>query len=420
MLTSFPLPLAIPPLRNSWGVHEPVALRSIVRLTTDDGCVGWGETYGGEDILRKLQGAASLVKGLDPALFNRLRILINNPPVFAAYETAMLDLLGKAGGRPVCDVLGGKVRDTVPYSAYLFYKYAGDDEWGEAMSPEQLVAQAETFVDRYGFETLKLKGGVLPPEAEAETMRQLRERFPQHQLRIDPNAIWSVETSIRFAGWVEDLDMEYYEDPAPDLAGMAAVAQATPIPLATNMVVTAFTHIAPSVQMDAVQVVLADHHHWGGMQASLTLAKICETFRLGISQHSNSHTGISLAAMTHWAAAAPNLIYASDTHYPWNEEDDIVQGAPLQFVDGAFPVPTDRAWAWRLTRSGCRRRTSATYRTKPRAGTMSPPCRSEIRAGCQCGRGGKEILSYKRRLMAARSCPASQYFTRGNCRELIS
>ena len=336
-----PIAISDPPLRNSWGVHEPVALRSIVRLTTDDGCVGWGETYGGEDILRKLQGAASLVKGLDPALFNRLRILINNPPVFAAYETAMLDLLGKAGGRPVCDVLGGKVRDTVPYSAYLFYKYAGDDEWGEAMSPEQLVAQAETFVDRYGFETLKLKGGVLPPEAEAETMRQLRERFPQHQLRIDPNAIWSVETSIRFAGWVEDLDLEYYEDPAPDLAGMAAVAQATPIPLATNMVVTAFTHIAPSVQMDAVQVVLADHHHWGGMQASLTLAKICETFRLGISQHSNSHTGISLAAMTHWAAAAPNLIYASDTHYPWNEEDDIVQGAPLQFVDGALPVPTE-------------------------------------------------------------------------------
>ncbi len=336
-----PIAISDPPLRNSWGVHEPVALRSIVRLTTDDGCVGWGETYGGEDILRKLQGAASLVKGLDPALFNRLRILINNPPVFAAYETAMLDLLGKAGGRPVCDVLGGKVRDTVPYSAYLFYKYAGDDEWGEAMSPEQLVAQAETFVDRYGFETLKLKGGVLPPEAEAETMRQLRERFPQHQLRIDPNAIWSVETSIRFAGWVEYLDLEYYEDPAPDLAGMAAVAQATPIPLATNMVVTAFTHIAPSVQMDAVQVVLADHHHWGGMQASLTLAKICETFRLGISQHSNSHTGISLAAMTHWAAAAPNLIYASDTHYPWNEEDDIVQGAPLQFVDGALPVPTE-------------------------------------------------------------------------------
>ena len=90
-----PIAISDPPLRNSWGVHEPYALRSIVRLTTDDGCVGWGETYGGEDILRKLQGAASLVKGLDPALFNRLRILINNPPVFAAYETAMLDLLGK-------------------------------------------------------------------------------------------------------------------------------------------------------------------------------------------------------------------------------------------------------------------------------------------------------------------------------------
>ena len=336
-----PIAISDPPLRNSWGVHEPVALRVIVRLTTDDGCVGWGETYGGDEMARKLQSAASIVQDQDPAQFNRTRILINNPPVFAAYETAMLDLLGKETGRPVCDVLGGKVRDTVPYSAYLFYKYEGDDEWGEAMSPEQLVEQAETFVERYGFQTLKLKGGVLPPEVEAETMLQLRTRFPNHELRIDPNAIWSVETSIRFAGWVEELDLEYLEDPAPDLAGMAAVAQATPIPLSTNMVVTAFPHIAPSVEMDAVQVVLGDHHHWGGMLASLQLAKICETFRLGVSQHSNNHTGISLAAMTHWAAAAPNLIYASDTHYPWNEDDDIVAGGPLQFVDGAFPVPED-------------------------------------------------------------------------------
>ena len=335
-----PVALSDPPLRNSWGLHEPYALRSIIRLTGDDGCVGWGETYGGEEMVRQLEGAAALVTGSDPAHFNRLRMLINSPRIFAAYETAMLDLLGKASGRPVCDLLGGKVRDAVDYGAYLFYKYAGDDDWGEAMSPEQLVAQAERFVERYGFKTLKLKGGVLPPEEEAETMRQLRERFPDHQLRIDPNAIWSVETSIRFAGWVEELDLEYYEDPAPDLAGMAAVAQATPIPLATNMVVTAFTHVAPAVFMDAVQVVLADHHGWGGLRASVELAKICEVFRLGVSQHSNSHTGISLAAMTHWAAAAPNLIYASDTHYPWNEQDDIVCGGPLQFVDGAFPVPT--------------------------------------------------------------------------------
>ena len=154
-----PIAISDPPLRNSWGVHEPVALRSIVRLETDDGCVGWGETYGGEEIVNKLQSAASLVRGQDPAHFNRLRILINNPPVFAAYETAMLDLLGKESGRSVCDVLGGKIRDTVPFSAYLFYKYAGDDEWGEAMSPEQLVVQAEKFVDRYGFPGAQAQGG---------------------------------------------------------------------------------------------------------------------------------------------------------------------------------------------------------------------------------------------------------------------
>jgi len=335
-----PIALPDPPLRNSTGVHEPYAVRNLVQLTTDDGYVGWGETYGGEGMANQLRAAAAHVKGEDPAHVNRLRLKIGSPQVFAAFEMACLDLQGKATGRLVCDLLGGKVRAAVPFSAYLFYKYASDDDWGEVMDPEAMGELAQKFVDRYGFTCLKLKGGVLPPEVELETLRVLRQRFPRHQLRIDPNAIWSVETSIRFAYQARDLDLEYLEDPTPDLVGMAAVARATHIPLATNMVVTAFSHIPPAVEMRAVQVILGDSHYWGGLLACMHLARICETFRLGLSQHSNTHTGISLAAMTHWAAAAPNCLYASDTHYPWNAQDDIVKGAPLQFKEGAFPVPT--------------------------------------------------------------------------------
>ena len=120
---------------------------------------------------------------------------------------------------------------------------------------------------------------------------------------------------------------------------MAEVAQQAPMPLATNMCVVAFDHLAPAVAKESVRVVLSDHHYWGGLQRSRLLAGICDTFDLGLSMHSNSHLGISLAAMVHLAGATPNLTYACDTHWPWKTEEIVKPGA-LEFVDGSVPVPT--------------------------------------------------------------------------------
>ncbi len=333
-----PLAVPDPPLRNSWGVHEPFALRTLVELVTDEGLVGLGETYGGEAMVRALQNAARHVVGADPYQLEPLRRLINNPRVYAPIEVACLDLIGKATGRPVCDLLGGRVRDRVEFAAYLFFKYAGDDEWGEVLTPEQMVDLARTFRRRYGFRCLKVKGGVLPPEEEIRTMRLLREAFPDCRLRIDPNAVWSVETSLRVAYALRDLDLEYLEDPTPGITGMALVAQKTHIPLATNMCVTQFEHIPEAVRAGAVQVILGDHHAWGGLTAYKTLGAICETFCLGLSQHSNTHLGVSMAAMIHAGAAIPQLRYASDTHYPWQTED-IIKGGKLPIRDGSMEVP---------------------------------------------------------------------------------
>jgi glucarate dehydratase len=333
-----PLAVPDPPLRNSWGVHEPFALRTLVELVTDEGLVGLGETYGGEAMVRALQNAARHVVGADPYQLEPLRRLINNPRVYAPIEVACLDLIGKATGRPVCDLLGGRVRDRVEFAAYLFFKYAGDDEWGEVLTPEQMVDLARTFRRRYGFRCLKVKGGVLPPEEEIRTMRLLREAFPDCRLRIDPNAVWSVETSLRVAYALRDLDLEYLEDPTSGITGMALVAQKTHIPLATNMCVTQFEHIPEAVRAGAVQVILGDHHAWGGLTAYKTLGAICETFCLGLSQHSNTHLGVSMAAMIHAGAAIPQLRYASDTHYPWQTED-IIKGGKLPIRDGYMEVP---------------------------------------------------------------------------------
>ncbi|MFF9689565.1 glucarate dehydratase family protein [Streptomyces sp. NPDC014623] len=360
-----PVAFRDPALLNAVGVHEPFALRAVVEVDTGDGLVGLGETYADDGHLRRLRAAAEAVTGMDvyalgvmhrkvaealagdhgpggSGLTGMITTSSTVDRVFSPFEVACLDIQGKAAGRPVSDLLGGAVRDLVPFSAYLFYKWAGHpgadpDEWGEALDPEGIVAQARRMIDGYGFSAIKLKGGVRPPEEEVQAVLALREAFPGVPLRLDPNAAWSVATSIEVAGRLEGV-LEYLEDPTPGLDGMAEVARETPVPLATNMCVVAFGQLAPAVERGSVQVVLSDHHYWGGLHRSRLLSGICDTFGMGLSMHSNSHLGISLAAMTHLAAATPNLGYACDTHWPWKSEEVVVPGA-LSFTDGAVRVP---------------------------------------------------------------------------------
>lgn len=361
-----PIAFVDPPLLNTVGVHQPYALRAIIQLDTDAGVVGLGETYADTAHLARLDAAAQAITGLDVFALNEIRDAVDTvlgtlsitggdgvagmittasttDRVFSPFEIACLDVQGKVLGRPVSDLLGGKVRDSVPFSAYLFYKWAAHpggrpDEWGEAVDPAGLVRQARKMIDEYGFEAIKVKGGVFPPDEEIAGIKALREEFPELPLRLDPNAAWTVDTSIRVAAELDGI-VEYLEDPTPGLDGMAEVAREAKMPLATNMCVVAFDHLKPAVVKDSVQVVLSDHHYWGGLQRSRLLAGICDTFELGLSMHSNSHLGISLAAMVHLAAATPNLTYACDTHWPWKSEDVVVPGV-LNFVDGSVAVPT--------------------------------------------------------------------------------
>jgi glucarate dehydratase len=329
-----------PPLLNHHGVHEPVFLRAIVRLRTEDGLEGLGEGPGGGLYVQQLRSAAKHVIGADAFHLEALRVLVGEPRVFSTIEVALLDLIGKSTGRSVTDLLGGPARRRVPFSAYLFYKEAGDDEWGRAVTPEELILQAERFSERFGMTVFKVKGGVLEPDLEIATVKLLRERFgARAKLRIDPNAAWSVETSIRVAEQLRATDLEYLEDPTDGIEGMSQVARHTPIPLSTNMCVTAFDHIPLAFRARAVQVVLGDHHGWGGLTAFRHLGVMCKSLGWGLSQHSNSHLGISFAAMIHAGAAIPNLLYASDTHYPWNAASDVVcETSRFAFKDGCVEL----------------------------------------------------------------------------------
>ena len=373
--------IADPPLRSSYGLHAPYALRTIIELESEDGIIGINETYGGESpaaalraIREKIIGAnAFRITGtINPAMdkfkgngLDRSQTFLvpgENPldettRTYAAIEVACLDLIGKSIGVPVCDLIGGRVRDKVPFSAYPFYKHGGgggegkdirDDEYGEALSPETLVAQVKQMMKNYGFTSVKFKAGVLDPDEEIETVKQMYQEFgPGVPLRIDPNSAWTVETSVKVGKALarELSGGGYLEDPTAGIDGMAAVRRqlvesGINVPLASNVAVTSFKDLPATVAQDAVQIILCDHHYWGGMRQVQHLAKLAETFNIGLSMHSNSHLGISLMAMAHVASATPHLTYACDTHYPWQSaEDEVVNGGRIPIKGGCVTIP---------------------------------------------------------------------------------
>lgn len=380
-VTITPVAFADPPLLNAVGVHQPFALRSILEVATSEGVVGLGESYGDLGHLERLRRVGGALVGVD--IFNTNEVMALTASAlagavgrdahgltgrisaagtvlrtFAAFEVACLDAQGRLLERPVSDLLGGAVRATVPFSAYLFYKWAAHpgaapDRYGEVLDASAIVEQARWMLGAYGFEAIKLKGGVRPPEQEVAAIHALRDAFPTVALRLDPNTAWSVATSVRVGRELEGV-LEYLEDPTPGLEGMAEVAREVDMPLATNMCVVGFEDVAPAVARGSVSVILSDHHYWGGLREVQGLATVCDTFHLGLSMHSNSHLGISLAAMTHLAAAVPNLTYALDTHWPWKDEDVVEEGA-LSFVDGALRVPTSPGLGVELDRDALAR-----------------------------------------------------------------
>ena len=377
-----PVAIADPPLRSSYGLHQPYALRNILEFISEDGVIGVSETYGGEAPMNALLSLSEQIQGADPyQLTGTLASMLGqegtaqdttqthlvpgenpvdaNRRTYAAIEVGCLDLIGKTVGQPICDLIGGRVRDRVSFSAYPFYKHVGgggegddsrEDKYGECLSPETLVGQVIRMRGEYGFGSIKFKAGVLHPDEEIETIKQLyRELGPEVPLRIDPNSAWTVETSVRVGKELaEELGRGgYLEDPTASISGMAEVrrrllAEGITTPLATNVAVTCFDDLPQAIKEDAAQIILCDHHYWGGMRQVQHLAKLCQTFDLGLSMHSNNHLGISLMGMAHVASATPHLTYACDTHYPWQtEEDEIVIGGRVPIVNGCVEI-TDK------------------------------------------------------------------------------
>lgn len=335
------------PLRWSLGV-EVGTTRTILELVTDEGIVGLGETYGGKATLHALEFVRPILIGSDPfeieKILRRLQVFcisyetFVSPHVIAGIDMACWDIMGKVLNRPVCSVLGGKFKDRVAFAGYIFFRYPSPEGKGGEDSAEKLLAYTEKLMDEHHFETLKIKGGALPPEEELESVRLIRKKFPKVKLRFDPNAAWAVGTSINILTKMKEYDLEYAEDPVWGIEGMGLVRKDVAIPFATNMCVINFDQIPLGVRTRCIDIILSDIHYWGGLANNRKLAGVCETFQIGLGMHSDRELGISTAAQIHFAAATPYLIYAPDSHYHHQVDDVITE--PFKYDHGHFKVPT--------------------------------------------------------------------------------
>jgi glucarate dehydratase len=368
-------------LLNLSGAHGPFFTRNVVLLRDSSGHTGVGEVPGGESIRQTIDDARPLVVGQSignlQAVLNSVRnefagrdaggrgqqTFDQRTTIHAvtALEAALLDLLGQHLGVPVAALLGeGQQRKTVPVLGYLFFigdasktdlPYASeveDDNWLQlrhlpALTPDAIVGLAEAAQARYGFHDFKLKGGVFAGDVEMEAVTALAERFPQARITLDPNGAWPLKEAIRLCRDKHHV-LAYAEDPCGAEDGysgretMAEFRRATGIPTATNMIATDWRQLAHAIQLQAVDIPLADPHFWT-MQGSVRVAQMCHEWGLTWGSHSNNHFDISLAMFTHVAAAAPGKITAIDTHWIWQDGQHLTR-EPLRIAGGQIKVPT--------------------------------------------------------------------------------
>ena len=302
---------------QGWKDRRDVGL---VKLTTDDGVVGWGEGLRGPSVRLVHEEFAPLLLGADPMQRNGLwqrmfQTLYNgNDAVgiggsaISAVDTALWDIAGRASGLPVSALLGGRVRERIAvYATGLYYSEEGVAAASEGGPfPQRLQDEARMYVE-LGFGGMKTKVGGLSLAEDVRRVAAIREAIgPDIFLMVDANQAYNATTAIRIGRELDALDVFWFEEPvnARDVEGYLQVKGALPMAIAGGENLRTRYEFKDYIGRRAVDIVQPDVINVGGITEMHRVASMANAFGILCNPHVWG-SPVMIAASLHVAAAVP-------------------------------------------------------------------------------------------------------------------
>lgn len=361
---------------------------SFLKITTDDGLVGWSEYmegYGASGLTGVIQKLGALLIGDDPRPVERHTARLYavtrqapggiNQQAIAAIENALVDIKAKALGVPVYEMLGGPVRDRIP----LYWSHCGTYRVGQGARFQEMtgcepitsLAHVERMgaeVARRGFKGLKTNifrfDGPTPrlhmpgfmwqaagPELniDPDIVQGLVQQMtafrtgsgPKMGLHVDLNFNFKTEGYIRLAQALEPFDLTWLEIDSYDPAALALIRRSARTRVASLKSLYGRRQFRPFLEQQSVDVAIIDVA-WNGILESMKIAAMADAYEVNVAPHNfNGHLGSLISA--HFCAAVPNFrIMEIDVEdVPW--KDALVSHPPV-IESGDLLIPTGPGW----------------------------------------------------------------------------
>jgi len=342
--------------------------RTIVEFESDDGLVGLGETLGADDAWRLTASMARAWIGADAFARRTLarrhyRILYDNRngrnglQALGGLDMAGADLaarrldlplarwLGEAAettSLPVVSLLPTALLDRVVPRAELRARLA------DVANVEGVARHARGLRDRSGIRAFKYKSSGLGLAWDVAAIRALRDAVgPDAHIRFDPNAAYGPTEALAICRALEPYTLAWYEDPTDGLDALARIRAHVTRPIASNMGCVQIDHLAPTVRSGAIDIVLGDTLHWGGVEGLRDLAAACEVLGLQLANHAFYESGVAAAANVHVACGLGLTTFPHDQTHD-GIAADVIEGSTLAIVDGVVRLPAGSGLAVRL------------------------------------------------------------------------
>ncbi len=321
----------------------------LVRIDTDEGLVGWGETAPIGAVQTMIERhLGPLLIGKDPVAHRSLwRQLwgpnFGDPLAVAAIDIALHDLWGKALGLSITDLYGGRLRERVA-------AYASAMNYQEGLEPEQhYPEEAAQWVER-GFRALKMRLGGLPMARDVAAATAVREVVgPSVRLMADGNGAYSLSTAIQMGHELEKLGFYWFEEPLPqpNYAGYDVLTDKLDIAIAAGEALGSREAFKNVIERRAMDIVQPDVSLCGGFAECLFVAEMARLWAMPCMPHCWGGA-IVVAATVHLLALLPDASWARTTETPMLEMDtaenpfrDELAGTQLHVgMDGLVAVPT--------------------------------------------------------------------------------